>query len=314
MTAPERKLIAAVDGATGYVGNHLVWALAKNGYQVRAIVHPKAKESDCRFLQTCGAEIFRTDLKSDSEILKKALNSADCAFHLIGSIAPPKGQKLEDLHAGQTKELLAACRESKTKVMLLTALGSRGDAQSDYHKTKWQSEELLRNSGLEYLILQPSLIVGKQVGNRNSKLMTRYVHLIRTRPRVPLIAGGSVSLQPVFIGDLTEAIIKASFDPKYSGKTLELGGPEIINMKELVSKLMQLLRINKPLIAVPTAVASLAASFLEIFQTVPLLSRDQVKLSASDNYCKSNALSELLGHSPTSLDAALSTYGDFKEI
>lgn len=304
----EQNQTIAVDGASGYVGSHLVHALCKSGIRVRAIVHPKANLSDCQFLSECGAEIYKTDIDSNSETLKKALTGANTVVHLIGSIAPKKGQKLEELHAGITQQLVNAAKDSNAKILMITALGTSADAISQYHKTKWEAEEIVRKSGLPYTILRPSLILGRQVGRRDSKLMARYIELIKTRPKVPLLGGGKNLLQPVFIGDLSNAISKVALSPDMTGKTLEIGGAEVLSMQELVSKLMDAIGKRKPLQPVPPALANILASVLELVQSVPMVSKDQVKLSTTDNICRDNALENQLALTPTPLAKALATY------
>lgn len=302
------KTTVAVDGATGYVGTHLVHALCKKGIGVRAIVHPGANSKDCDFLLNSGAELFKTDLDAGSDTLKRALDGADCVVHLIGSIAPKKGQKLEDLHAGMTQHLLEANKGMTAKMLMITALGTAENAESLYHRSKWQAEELLRKSGHTYMILRPSLILGRQVGRRDSKLMARYIHLINTRPRVPVLGGGKNLLQPVFVGDLATAISKACLDASLVNKTIEIGGTEVLSMKDLLGKLMDALGKQKPLQPVPLGLAAMLAPILEMVQNVPLLSRDQVKLSGSDNICSDNWLEKLLESKPVSLAEALATY------
>ena len=300
--------IVVVDGASGYVGSHLVHELNRRQIPVRALVHETAHPEDCRFLASCQAGLFKSEINAASPVLAQCLSGARALVHLIGSIAPGKGQKLEDLHAGLTAELIAACRQSRPKIIMITALGTAVDADSLYHRSKWQAEELLRASGLDYVILRPSLIVGRQVGRRDSKLVARYINLIETRKRVPLIGGGKNLLQPVFIGDLCSAVIKAIGDDSLNGQTLEIGGEKVVSMKELVTDLMAVLEIKKPTQPVPPAVAALAAALLETIQTVPLVSRDQVKLALKDNVCSNNAMQSILHLEVKSLADALQTY------
>ena len=308
--------IIAVDGASGYVGNHVVAELRRRNIQVRCIVHPGVKDVDREFLKSTGAEIFQTDLKEDSAILQSALSGVTCIIHLIGSIAPPKGQKLSDLHAGQTKELIAACKKTAVpKIVMITALGTAVDAESEYHRTKWQSEELVRNSGISFVILRPSLIIGRTVGSRNSKLIARFNKMIAERPQVPVIEGAKNLIQPVFVGDLAEAIATAASspadDPTLRNRTFEIGGGEVQPMHQLIKELMKQQGVSKSLKSLSAPIANLAAFFLEMVSPgVPLLSRDQVKLACTNNVCSDNALQPIFKVNPTTVEAALATYNN----
>lgn len=308
MTEANAQITVAVDGATGYVGSHLVHELRQRGVNVNAIVHNSAKKSDCDFLESCGAVLYKTELDAASSTLVGALKNADYAVHLIGSIAPPKGQKLEDLHKGQTTQLVAACKKSGTKILMVTALGSSADADSVYHRTKWQAEEVVRQSGLPYLILRPSLIIGRKVGRRDSKLMARYLKLLKEKAKVPVIAGGANRVQPVSVVDLARAMANAIIEGAPLNETLEIGGEQAISMKDLLGLLMDSTGKHKPLQAIPAGLANILAGILETVQTVPLLSRDQVKLSQKDNVCRNNALESLLHSKPESIQSALATY------
>lgn len=305
--------VVTIDGATGYLGNHLVNHLLKRGLKVRALVHAGAKNDDIGFLNSLGAQVFQSDLDPGSIKAQEALSGAACLVHLIGSIAPKKGESLIDLHAGQMEKLLKACRAEKPKIILVTALGTAEDAESLYHRSKWQSEECLRRSGLPYFILRPSLIVGRSVGRRNSKLISRFMQLIDSRKKVPLVGGGKNLLQPVFVDDLCRCIANVVETDALCQQTVEIGGEDIVSMKELVERLMELQGKEKPLQTIPAPLAFAIANVLQAFQTVPLLSVDQVKLSLKDNVCSSNQIESILKTKATGLCEALSTYNSESE-
>ncbi len=298
-----------VDGATGYVGSHLVAALCENGFDVRCLVHKGAREKDIEFLKSLNAKVYVADLENDSAELNSAFAGAEIAVHLIGSIAPPKGQTMQNLHVNQTKQLVKLCQQNQIKkVVMVTALGSSSQAESNYHSTKFQAEELLRTSGLSYVILRPSLIFGRQVGNRDSKLVARLIEAIETKPVVPLINGGANLIQPIFIGDLIDALLAVIKRDDLVNQTYELGGASVISMKQFVEMLMETLSIKKPLVGLPTPVAVLLATCMEATSRVPLISRDQVRISKNNNVCATNDLSIKLGIEPRHIKAGLNTY------
>ncbi len=305
-----------VDGASGYVGSHLVFALSNGAYGVRCLVHPKAQEEDIAVLKSCKAEIFRGSLidPSSEEAIRRAFEDVVAAVHLIGSVAPKRGEKLSDLHIEQTRAFVKYCQEAKVaKIVMVTALGSGKQAKSEYHRTKWQAEEVVRRSGIPYVILRPSLIIGRTFGRRNSKLVMRYLKIIGTKRIVPLIAGGGNKVQPIFVGDLIFAIMRCVFtdaaDAAVFGHEFELGGPEVITMHQFVEMLMeQVVGERKSICSVPAPLANAFAVAMQICQEVPTLSTDQVRIAQQDNICHENALKLVLDIEPTSLSKALATY------
>jgi uncharacterized protein YbjT (DUF2867 family) len=303
------RMRVAVDGATGYLGNHVVAELRAQNVDVTCIVHAGARQKDREFLQSVGAQVVEASLETCGEDLKSALRGCDVAVHLIGSIAPKKGESLADLHGRQTENLAKAAQEAGVKKLVqVTALGSAQNAPSEYHKTKWQAEQHIRKSGLSFIIYQPSLIIGRTVGNRNSKLVTRYLELIETRPRVPVIGGGENKVQPIYVCDLAKAIVKGILESRYDNNAYELGGSEVLTMRQFVERLIKLRGASKSVAPIPPFAANILAAACETFQNVPLVSRDQVKLSQQDNVCEQNALNTVFGITPTSIDEALRSY------
>lgn len=305
-----------VDGATGYLGSHLVAALAASGADIRCLVHKGSKSEDVQVLKNLGAKVFVGELTGDDEQASSAFKDARCAVHLIGSIAPKKGLSHDHLHVDMTNSFIekskAGCVDS---ALMVTALGTRADAPSTYHATKWLAEESLRKSGLNSIILRPSLLIGRQVGRRNSKLVDRLLKVIAEKKAVPLVNGGVNKLQPLFIGDMAMAAIasidkltNAKGDASGSNNPIELGGTEILPMRDLVKQLMSVLHVEKPIVSLPYPIAMAAASICQLIQDVPVLSCDQVKLSMRDNVCTDNRIEELLGSKPVPLSTALQVY------
>ncbi len=306
-----------LDGATGYLGSHLAAALVASHADVRCLVHKGARPEDIQVLNDLGAKVFVGELTADDAEVAAAFNGSGAAVHLIGSIAPKKGLSHDHLHRVMTDSFIEKARAGGVKnAVMVTALGTRQDAPSTYHATKWLAEESLRKSGLSTMILRPSLLVGRQVGRRNSKLVERLLKVIKEKKAVPLVDGGANKLQPLFIGDMAMAAV-ASIDLLTSGKTAkndipatpqELGGPEVLTMRDFVRQLMLVCGVEKPIVTLPYPIAMAAASICQAIQDVPVLSVDQVKLSMRDNICRENRIEVLLGAKPVPLSSALQVY------
>jgi NADH dehydrogenase len=318
-----------VDGASGYLGNHVVAALLNRGLIVHALVRPKIAASDLEFLQESGAQVFAADLASfHSDLstaqrskLEEAFTGVTHAVHLIGSIAPGKGEKFSQLHQDQSSAFASWCVRARdvggfARAAMVTALGADQNAASEYLRSKREGELALlaelEPAHIASSIFRPSLIVGRSVGRRDSKLIKRYRELARTRPFVPLINGGRNLVQPVFVADLAEAIVERlcqqASDSTLNSETFEIGGAQALSMKEVVQALMTALNINKSFVDIPQPLALAAAKLMQRVQEVPLLSVDQVRMTGFDNICTENALTRIVGRAPTSLSEAMATY------
>jgi NADH dehydrogenase len=295
-----------VDGATGFLGSHLTHGLVSQGHRVRCLVRKGARSEDVDLLKSIGAEVVEGAL-TDANALE-FFDGVDCAVHLIGSIAPKKGESFADLHQTLTRRFVESAKSRGCrKIILITALGTGKDAPSQYHRTKWLAEEEVRKSGLEFTILRPSLLIGRLIGARNSKLVSRLISLIQNKQFVPLVNGGVNKIQPIFIGDCVEAISNC-VSTNHNGETIELGGSTVLSMKRFVEELSEIVGKRKPIINLPPQAGKLLAAVMEMVQDVPTLSSDQVVLSLNDNICQANGLTTVIGRDGAALDVALETY------
>lgn len=304
--------LVLIDGATGYLGSHLTQQLINDGRRVRCLVSRQSNAKDIETLRHLDAEIKTGSLLNDQNI-SELFTGVSCAVHLIGSIAPRRGESLVDLHQTMSRRFAESCKAGGVKrIIMVTALGTGPDASSQYHRTKWLAEEEIRQSGLPFTILRPSLLVGRLVGRRDSKLVKRLMDLIENKPFVPLINGGANKIQPLFIKDMVEAMSKCA-GGSYTGETIELGGSTVLSMYRFVETLEEIVGKRKPIINLSPQAGKLLASMMEMLQDVPTLSQDQVILSMSDNICQANGLNRLLGKDGSSLDVALNTYRECRK-
>jgi NADH dehydrogenase len=308
--ARERVL---VDGANGYLGTHLVAHLLEHGYQVRCLVRKSCAQNETELLERLGAEVFRGDLTKDLDAAAEAFTDVEIAVHLIGSVAPRRGETFQQLHLDQTSCFARLCQQAQVKqVVMISTLGAKQEARSEYHRTKWQAESILRQSNLPVVFLRPSLLVGRTVGLRDSKLVNRYRLLIQSKRFVPLIDGGRNKIQPLFIADMVHAARRAI--EQHAGQTgaaapvFELGGANVVSMAQFVQALMDSMRIQKRLISIPPGLAKVLAIPAELLQPTPTVSRDQVILATTDNICVQNDIWTHFQIEPQSLELSLKTY------
>lgn len=265
-----------------------------------------ARAEEVALLREMGAQVVEGAL-TDSNA-SEFFDGIEYAVHLIGSIAPKKGESFDEIHQALTRRFCELARSAGVKkVVLITALGTAKDAPSQYHRTKWLAEEEVRKSGLAFTILRPSLLIGRTVGSRNSKLVARLLGFIQNKQFVPLVNGGANKIQPIFIGDCVEAISKCISD-RHDGETIELGGSTVLSMKRFVEELGGIVGKSKPIVNLPPQAGKLLAAVMERVQEVPTLSSDQVVLSLNDNICQSNGLATVIGRDGASLNLALDTY------
>jgi len=301
----------AVDGATGYLGSHLIDRLGRLNCRVAALVHPGAGQKDIEIIKSTGAQVVTADLSlANIDATAEHLRGCKTVVHLIGSVAPKKGVALSDLHVGQTRNLVEACRLANVgRLVMVTTLGARSDADNIYQSTKSAAEEVVKASGLNYTILRPPLLIGRTFGQRDSKLVRRYREMIVGKKVVLLINGGKNKLQPLFIDDIVSAICKClANEGGCERAVLEVGGPEVIDMRQFVEMLMETCKLHKPIVSLPPMLATVAAAFCELIQDVPMVSSDQVKLALADNICVDNAMVSKLKLELTPVKRALDSY------
>ena len=215
-------------GGTGFVGSEVLRQLVAAGHAVRVLVRPG---SEGKLAVHDGVEIRHGDA-ADAATLDQALAGCDAVIHLIGIIRefPGRGITFERLHVAATRNVLAAAREQGVRRLLqMSANGTAPAADTGYHRTKWEAEQLVRDSGLDWTIFRPSLIFGK-----GGEFVTMLADLIRKLPVVPVIGDGQYRMQPVAVEQVAESFVRALAMPETVGQTYHLGGGESYSYDEIL--------------------------------------------------------------------------------
>ena len=257
-----------VAGGTGFVGGHLLKALLSSGHSVRALVHRRS--TTCEDVEQVEGDITRV------ETFEQSITGCDAVINLIGIIRelPSRGVTFERLHVQATSNLLAAAAGNGIKRYLqMSALGTRPDAVSAYHKTKWRAEELVRGSGLEWTIFRPSMIFGPQDG-----FINMLAAQLRLAPVMPVIGSGSYRLQPIHGDDVARCFALALELPETIGHTYELCGRDRVSYEGLLDMIAVTMGRSRPF--KPHLPLSLMKSVIPYMQKIPQfpITMDQLQM------------------------------------
>ena len=265
-----------ITGATGFVGEEVVKQVRAAGYPVRAIVREPQR---ARWLaEKYGVELFHGNVLY-APAIEGAMQDAKCVIHLVGIIHEWKENTFERTHAQATKNVIDEAKKAGAKRFVhMSALGTRENARSRYHQTKWAGEEHVRKSGLAWTIFRPSFIYGPR-----DKSINVFAKLIRRLPFVPVLGPGTTKIQPISVENVAKAFVGAARNDESIGKTYDLCGPEAFTWNELYDKLQAILGTRKPKLHLPLPVARLQASVFERVLSNPPFTRDQLLMLQEEN-------------------------------
>lgn len=279
-----------ITGGSGFVGRALIRRLLESGKAVRALYRDGKKPHPIRHLKLTWV---RGEV-NDREGLLSGMTGADAVVHLAGTLIEPSGQTFEKVHVAGTETVLeAAGRAGVRRFLYMSALGSRPDAASRYHRTKWRAEESVRRSGLQTTIFRPSLIFGKEDVSIN-----RLAGIISSSPVIPVFGSGRNRLQPVWVEDVAESLFRSLDLEKSLDQTYALCGPTVYTMNRLIDLILEIKGIKKSRrIRWPVPIGLLkgpAALAERLFQRPPL-TRDQLLLLQEENFCSDDRAGRDLG-------------------
>jgi uncharacterized protein YbjT (DUF2867 family) len=289
-----------VTGATGFVGSHLVKRMRELNLPVRALVR---RPEQAERLRELGAELAQGDI-SDKASLEKAAQGCEQFVHLVGIIQESARATFRNVHVEGTRNALDAAQKAGVRGFFFqSALGTRSGAKSEYHRTKWEAEELVRASGLAYTILRPSLMYGP-----GDQFTIRLSDMIRLSPVLPIIGSGKSKVQPLFIDDAVACMIKALTSDCCTNRTLEIGGPGQLTYEEVTRAIADAMSIKRPVVHMPLFFMKAAARMFETVLPKPPVTTDQLIMLQEDNVCSMTDIREALGVEPVEFRAGLNTF------
>ena len=299
--------LVTVFGGSGFVGAQAVRQLAKAGWRIRVAVRNPNLAHAMRLHGDVGQiDIVQANVRNEAS-LRRALNGATASLNLVGVLRETGRQGFQAVHVMGARNVAAAARaEGVGRVVQMSALGADPDSESKYARTKAEGEAAVREIYPDAVVVRPSVVFGAGDGFFN-----RFAAMAQTSPMLPLIGGGQTRFQPVFVGDVGQALARCVGSPEAAGQTYELGGPAALSFRALMEMMLAQIGKRRFLAPIPFPVAEVMgkAGDLAGYFINPPITSDQVLLLKADNVVSGAypGLAEL-GVTATTLEAVLSTY------
>lgn len=299
--------LVTVFGGSGFVGRHVVAALAKRGYRVRVAVRRPDLAGHLQPLGNVGQiQAVQANLRF-RESVNRAVQGADHVVNLVGILYESGAQTFDAVQEFGARAIAEAARNVGAGLTHVSAIGADKASPADYAKTKAGAEAAVLGTVPTAVILRPSIVFGPE-----DNFFNQFAGLARFMPFLPLIGGGQTKFQPVYVGDVAEAVARSVDGLLTPGAIYELGGPEVKTFKQCLELVLQLTGRKRPLISIPFGIAKIQGTILGLLPK-PLLTKDQVLMLERDTIVSDRAklaglTLEGMGISPASAEAILPTY------
>jgi NADH dehydrogenase len=230
-------------------------------------------------------------------------------IHLVGIISEVGERTFENVHVKGTENILAAARHAGIERFLhMSALGTRPDALSRYHQSKWAAEEAVRASDLDCTIFRPSLIYGP-----DDHFVNFFAKIIRRSPVVPLVGSPTAKFQPVSVEAVARGFIKGMHEPRSIGQTYDLAGQDVLTFPEIVDTILKVMGRRRLKLRLPQSFVRMQAALLEfvfprLLRKAPPLNRDQLVMLEEDNVGNPQPANQLFDLKPVPLAEGIARY------
>lgn len=300
--------IVTVFGGSGFVGRHVIRALAEAGWRVRNAVR---RPDLATHLQPLGAVGQIASVQANiryPESIARAIEGADAVVNLVGILHETGKQSFMGVHADGARAIAEAAKAAGvSNLVQISAIGASADSASEYARSKAAGERAVIEAFAGAVILRPSVVFGPE-----DRFFNKFAEMARYMPFLPLVGGGETRFQPVFVGDLADAVVRGVNGELRGDTVYELGGPEVKTFRELMAYVLEVTGRKRFLAPIPFPIARMQAGILEKLPK-PMLTTDQVALLQSDNVVSQAAQSdgrtlEGIGIRATALETVVPAY------
>jgi uncharacterized protein YbjT (DUF2867 family) len=300
--------LVTVFGGSGFLGRNVVRALCKRDYRIRVAVRRPELAGHLQPLGRVGQiHAVQTNVRYPASV-QAAMRDSHVAVNLVGILAQSGAQTFDAVQAGGAETIAKAAAGTGASMVHVSAIGANDRSSSHYARAKAAGEKAVLAALPSATIMRPSVVFGPE-----DQFTNRFAALARVAPALPLIGGGSTRMQPVYVGDVATAIADAVDGKARAGATYELGGPEVLTMREIMETILEITDRHRMLVSLPFGLAKLQSIFLQFAPGAFKLTPDQVELLRSDNVvsdaAKASGLTlEGLGITPDSMEAVAPQY------
>jgi NADH dehydrogenase len=300
--------LVTVFGGSGFLGRNVVRALCKLDYRIRVAVR---RPELAGYLQPMGKvgqiHAVQANIRHSASV-EAAMRDSHVAINLVGILAEGGAQTFDAVQAEGAEAIAKAASAAGARMIHVSAIGADENSASRYARSKAAGEKAVLEALPSATVLRPSVVFGPE-----DQFTNRFGALARMSPALPLIGGGATKMQPVYVGDVATAVANAVDGKTKPGATYELGGPEVLSMREIIEIILAITERKRMLVSLPFGLAKLKAAFLQFAPGDLKLTPDQVELLRTDNVVSEAAQSagltlEGLGIAPDSLEGVAGQY------
>jgi uncharacterized protein YbjT (DUF2867 family) len=299
--------LITIFGGSGFLGRHLVRALCKRFYRIRVAVRRPDLAGHLQPLGRVGQVHAVQANVRHSQSVEAAVRDADVVINLVGILFERGRQRFDTVQAFGAEQVALAAAAHGARMIHISAIGADENSPSHYARAKATGEKAVLAAMPSAAIFRPSIMFGPE-----DDFFNKFAAMARLLPALPLIGGGETRFQPVFVGDVAEAIARAVDGQAKGGSIYELGGPEVRTFKALMEYVLATVERRRLLLPLPFALAKLQAQFLQ-YLPKPLVTPDQIEQLKRDNVVSEEARRDGrtlqgLGIEPTAMETIVPSY------
>jgi uncharacterized protein YbjT (DUF2867 family) len=300
--------LVTVFGGSGFLGRNVVRALCKRDYRIRVAVRRPELAGHLQPVGKVGQiHAVQANLRYPASV-EAAMRDSQVAINLVGILTEGGAQTFDAVQAKGAETVAKAASAVGARMVQVSAIGADENSPSRYARAKSAGEKAVLAAVPSATILRPSLMFGPE-----DQFTNRFAALARISPFLPLIGGGVTRLQPAYVGDVATAVADAVDGKAREGATYELGGPEVLTMRQIMEMILRITDRRRMLVSLPFGLAKFQAQFLQFAPGALKLTPDQVELLRSDNVVSDAAKAagltlEGLGITPDSMEAIAPQY------